>query len=387
MRIQLILASLIVALTPFAASAAPDVAEGQWINLFDQETTFGWTNFGDVEWTVKNKTMKYDQDKGRNGILTSVNGTGGMLATTSPFSNFELTARIRVSPGASTGLVYRAALAGHPTENGSSIVWLSTDEKAEAVFKEVRVIANGESVTVTVDGKKPEDVKLYGETHAGSVVGKNAAGFIGILYHHNKDAVVEVAEVKLRPLALSSVFNGKNLDGWNILPDHASKFSVIDGALNIKDGNGQIETAEVYKDFVLQIDVIANGKELNSGVFVRGPVGVFWKGYESQLRNHWQGTFRTKPVDYGTGGNYGNQYSRIVIPTDGEWFTKTVVINSNHMSVWINGYQTSDFYDNRVISGRSDGKYGYVSEAGTIHLQGHDPTTDLSFKNINVQKN
>ena len=73
MRIQLILASLIVALTPFVASAAPNVDEGQWINLFDQETTFGWTNIGDVEWTVKNKTMKYDKDKGRNGILTSVN--------------------------------------------------------------------------------------------------------------------------------------------------------------------------------------------------------------------------------------------------------------------------------------------------------------------------
>ncbi len=387
MRIQLLLASFIVALTPFVASAAPDVAEGQWINLFDQETTFGWTNIGDVEWTVKNKTMKYDPDKGRNGILTSVNGTGGMLATTSPFTNFELNARIRVSPGASAGLVFRAALGGHPTENGSSIVWLATDKKDEAEFKQIHVVANGDNVKITVNGKKPEEVKLYGDKHEGSVIGKNSKGYIGILYHHNQNAVVEVSEVKLRPLGLTSIFDGKTLDGWNIIPDRPSKFTVIDGALNIKDGNGQIETAGQYKDFVLQLDVIANGKELNSGVFVRGPEGIFWKGYESQLRNHWQKTFRTKPVDYGTGGNYGNQYSRIVIPTDGEWFTKTVVLDGNHMSVWINGYQTSDFYDTRVVNSRSDGKYGYVSKAGTIHLQGHDPTTDLSFKNINVQEN
>ena len=33
-----------------------------------------------------------------------------------------------------------------------------------------------------------------------------------------------------------------------------------------------------------------------------------------------------------------------------------------------------------------DGKRGYVPEAGTIHLQGHDPTTDLSFKNIQIQE-
>ena len=31
------------------------------------------------------------------------------------------------------------------------------------------------------------------------------------------------------------------------------------------------------------------------------------------------------------------------------------------------------------------GSTSAVPEAGTIHLQGHDPTTDLSFKNINLQ--
>jgi len=32
-----------------------------------------------------------------------------------------------------------------------------------------------------------------------------------------------------------------------------------------------------------------------------------------------------------------------------------------------------------------DGKAGFVTEAGTIHLQGHDPATDLSFREINIQ--
>lgn len=369
MRIQLLLAALIVALTPFTTWAAPDVDEGQWINLFDQETTYGWTNIGDVQWTVNNSDL--------NGILTSTDGTGGMLATTSPFTNFELKARIKVSPGASTGLVYRAALGGHPTENGSSIVWLSTRKNKEAQYQEVHVIAHGDDVTVTVDGKEYRD----------RVIGKNSKGYIGILYHHNNAAVVEVSEVKLRPLGLTAVFNGENLDGWNIIPHKHSEFSVEDGAIRILKGNGQIETADLYKDFVLQLDIIANGEHLNSGVFVRGPVGVFWKGYESQVRNQWQGSIRTKPVDFGTGGNYGNQNSRVVIPSEGEWFSKTIVLDGNHMSIWINGYQTSDFYDTRPVNKRSDGKAGFVPYAGTIHLQGHDPTTDLSFKNIHVQEN
>jgi hypothetical protein len=124
---------------------------------------------------------------------------------------------------------------------------------------------------------------------------------------------------------------------------------------------------------------------LNSGVFFRTPPGVFWKGYESQVRNQWQGDDRSKPVDFGTGGNYGNQPARRVVPSDHEWFTKTIVCDGNHAAVWIDGYQVSDYLDLRAVSDNADGKAGYVSAAGTINLQGHDPTTDLSFKNILIQ--
>lgn len=366
MRMQTLFAATIAACTLVSTLASAQMRdEGEWINLFDQETTFGWNNLGDVSWEVK------------DGVLTSAGGTGGLLATTSQFKDFELTAKIKVNPGGSTGLVFRAPLSGHPTENGSGIVWLSSRSNDKAEWHDIRVIAKGDSVTATLDG----------DGSARKVVtGSNAKGHIGIMYHHNGGTVVEVSEVKLRPLGLNSIFNGKDLSGWNIIPDRASKFSVIDGALNIKDGNGQIETAAVYKDFVLQLDIYSNGKHLNSGVFFRGPVGVFWKGYESQVRNQWQRDDRTKPVDYGTGGNYGNQSARKVISSDGEWFSKTVVADGNHFAVWINGYQVSDYLDNRPVNRSDNAKEGYVGAAGTIHLQGHDPTTDLSFKNIYVQE-
>ena len=74
-----------------------------------------------------------------------------------------------------------------------------------------------------------------------------------------------------------------------------------------------------------------------------------------------------------------------VVSSDREWFKKTVIANGNHIAVWINGYQVSDFYDTRPVHAEADGKNGYVPDAGTINLQGHDPTTNLSFKNINIQ--
>jgi len=220
---------------------------------------------------------------------------------------------------------------------------------------------------------------------------KRLRGHIGIQYHRyhgggRRGPKVEVSEVKLRPLTLKPIFNGKDLDGWNIIPGHQSEFKVVDGAINITNGNGQIETAGLYKDFVLQLDIISNGDHLNSGVFFRGPAGVFWKGYESQVRNEWVKDDRTRPVDFGTGGLYGDQEARKVVSTDYEWFQKTIICEGNHFAMWIDGYQACDYFDTRPVVDNGDGKNGFVPQAGTIHLQGHDPTTDLSFKNIVLQE-
>jgi hypothetical protein len=359
-------AAAVLAASP---ALAQTVEAGSWINLFDGETTFGWTSLGDANWKVV------------DGVLTADEGTGGLLATTSRFKDYELTLKVRVSRPGTTGVVVRGALEGHASENGSGVIALGGEE-GEAAWQEVSVKALGGSVEATVDGKAVE-----------GLAATNAAGIIGIQYHAyhrynhvRKPSKVEVSEVKLRPLQLTPIFNGVNLDGWNIIPDRESKFEVVDGALRITNGNGQIETAGTYKNFLLQLDIISNGKELNSGVFFRGPVGVFWKGYESQVRNQWLKDDRTKPVDFGTGGMYGVQETRKVVPSDFEWFSKTVIADGNHFAVWINGYQVSDLYDTRPASAEDDGKNGYVKIAGTIHLQGHDPTTDLSFKNINLSQ-
>lgn len=353
-----VLIALVAAALPVQAQA---VAEGSWINLFDGETLFGFTQFGDVAWQAG------------GGELKAASGSGGWLATTAQFQDFELEAKLTLS-GGTAGLVVRGGLEGHQTENGGGVVTL-TGEGAYTV----QVIAKGGDVKATVNGSA---VEFQAPTRA--------RGYIGVQYHHRhgekKATELVLKSLRLRPLGLNSLFNGNDLSGWNIIPDHKSVFAVKDGAINITNGNGQIETAGTFQNFALQLDVFSNGEHLNSGVFYRTPVGVFWKGYESQVRNHWMGDDRTKPVDFGTGGNYGNQPARKVVSSDKEWFTKTIVADGNHCSVWVNGYQVSDFYDTRPAAGDSDGKNGYVSAAGTINLQGHDPTTDLSFKNINIQE-
>src|SRR6185436_17133797 len=103
--------------------------------------------------------------------------------------------------------------------------------------------------------------------------------------------------LKLKPLSLKPVFNGKDLSGWKEIPGHKSVFSVTpEGWLNVKNGNGDLQSEQEYGDFVFQIDIISNGAHLNSGVFFRAIQGQFWSGYETQIRNEWKGEDRTKAV-------------------------------------------------------------------------------------------
>jgi len=354
---------------------------GGWILLFDGETLFGWETHGECKWEAK------------DGVLMCDTGTDGWIGTTTEFTDFILKLQYRISANGNSGIFFRADKGPQPWITGYEMQIWDEDEnnptgsvygvmKAQhpdgklvtnvEKWQDVEIVANGEHMTVTLNGHKVVDGRD----------GRHRRGVIGVQYHY-ADMKMEVRDVRLKPLGLKSIFNGKDLTGWSIIPGRRSKFAVTpEGWLNIKDGNGQIETTGVWDDFVLQLDIISNGRQLNSGVFFRGDKGKFWSGYESQIRNQWQGNDRTKPVDFGTGGIYFYAPARKVISSDKEWFTKTIVAHGNHMAVWVNGYMVSEYTDIRPRG--SDARRNCRLEAGTISLQGHDPTTDLSFRNIRI---
>src|SRR5207249_4576709 len=91
---------------------------------------------------------------------------------------------------------------------------------------------------------------------------------------------------------------------------------------------------------------------------------------------------KSTAVDYGTGAIYRRMPARRRVAKDGEWFTLTIVAHGRHMATWVNGVQVCDWTDNRPAS--DNGRNGYRAEKGPLSLQGHDPTTDLSFRNLRV---
>lgn len=189
--------------------------------------------------------------------------------------------------------------------------------------------------------------------------------------------------IKLRPLGLKPIFNGKDLTGWKEAPNKKSKFTVPDNnELNIKDGPGDLQTEEQWDDFILQLECISHGKHLNSGVFFRCIPGQYQNGYEAQIQNGYKDNDRTKPIDFGTGAIYRRVPARKVVSNDNEWFTMTVIAQGTHIATWVNGYQTVDWTDDRPPD--DNPRKGSKTGKGPISLQGHDPTTNLSFRNFRI---
>jgi hypothetical protein len=58
------------------------------------------------------------------------------------------------------------------------------------------------------------------------------------------------------------------------------------------------------------------------------------------------------------------------------------VAHRSRFAVWIDGLQVTDWKDDRKPN--ENPRKGRRLEAGHISLQGHDPTTNLQFRNLKI---
>ena len=357
--------------------SADEVAEG-WISLFDGETLFGWEPATKANWAVA------------DGVISVSEGERGLLCTTSDFADYQLKLSFRAAKGTNSGVFLRvrpdkigditrdcyelniAEPSVSPFSTGGFVNrQKATDDVATNDWQTFDITAMGGRFTIAVDGKT---VLEYADPNP------VARGRIGLQLNSGK---VEFRDIKLKPLGMSPLFNEHDLAGWRLHPENKSVFSVTsEGYLNVKNGRGQLETEGEYGDFVLQLEVFSNGKHLNSGVFFRSIPGEMWNGYESQIQNGFNNDDRAQPIDAGTGAIYRRTTARKVVPNDFEWFAKTIVATGPHLAVWVNGYQVTDWTDERPTN--ANPRNGRRVEPGTIIIQGHDPTTDLSFRHLNI---
>jgi hypothetical protein len=352
-----------------------ELAQG-WVSLFDGETLFGWTSANEANWRVADGAIVVDQ------------GEPGLLCTTTQFSDYVFHVEFRSAPGTNSGIFLHTppnpkdpavdcyelniADSDNPFPTCSLVKRAKTPGNFDSSdWQTYDVTVMGDNVIVNLDGAQVLDYTDPKPLNR---------GHIGLQLNQGK---VEFRNIKLKPLNTTSLFNGKDLAGWKTYPEMPSKFTVTDeGWLNVKDGRGQLETEGSYGDFVLQLECITHAEQLNSGFFFRCIPGGPMNGYESQIHNGFREEDRRKPVDCGTGGIFRRIDARLVAANDLQWFYKTVVADGAHIATWVNGYQVVDWIDDRAPD--ENPRKGLRLEPGTIMIQGHDPTTDISFRNIQI---
>lgn len=369
----LLLSSLVGAADKTNTLTPEELAEG-WILLFDGVTDFGWKAANQANWRVA------------DGVISVSEGEQGLLCTTSEFADYIFKVDFRAGRQTNSGIFLRTP--AKPTDPASDCYELNiapddnpfptgsfvkrqraVDAHTTAQWQSYEALAHGGHFQVKLDGKLVLD---YTDPKP------PRRGFIGLQLNSGP---VEFRNIKLKPLGVEPIFNGRDLAGWKAFPGKKSVFSVTpDGELNIKNGPGQLESEPRFGDFVLQAEVFVNGEKRNSGIFFRSIPGEYSNGYESQIHNGYADGDRTRPLDYGTGAIYRRQKARKIVSNDFEWFYKTLVVSGNHIAVWVNGCQVTDWTDNRAPN--RNPREGLRTEPGTLILQGHDPTTDISFRNL-----
>ena len=361
-RVLATLALLMLASPTFAADkpkpntlTPKEIADG-WVLLFDGETTFGWKIDGAAE--VK------------DGVLILGKGKKTTAYPTTNFHHFHVEMEWQ----------------------GQANVFFADECLAIGDREPLRDITHWATFRCRKDRLPKRGYTGY-DVIGGVVTNRKVKAAppelkkTPFLIQTDGKSEFRIRSVKLRPDQTSSLFTGKNLNGWSVNKADpkrmASKWEVTkDGELSVKNGPGDLVSDKQYANFVLQFACKTNGKALNSGIFFRCIPGQYQNGYEAQIQNAFKDGDRTKPADYGTGAIYRRVAARKVVSNDNEWFTMTVVADGKHVATWVNGYQTVDWTDERKPD--DNPRKGFRAAKGPISIQGHDPTTDILFRNIRI---
>jgi hypothetical protein len=184
-----------------------------------------------------------------------------------------------------------------------------------------------------------------------------------------------------------SMFNGKNLDGWQGAEED---YGVKDGVLYCKDGRwGKLYTEKQYSDFILRFDFKLRPGG-NNGIGVRCPITKEEPGFESfeiQVQDDSYPEYQKfKPVQY-TGSVYGAVAAkRGHLKPVGEWNSMEIFADGPHVKVTVNGAVILDTDLREAGTPEIHGHKltGLLREKGHIALCGHQE--HVEFRNMRIKE-
>ncbi|WP_428099793.1 3-keto-disaccharide hydrolase [Candidatus Rariloculus sp.] len=149
-----------------------------------------------------------------------------------------------------------------------------------------------------------------------------------------------------------TLFDGTNLDRWNILGD--ANWELVNDYVRADTGNGFLVSDLAYDNFELTLEFFVN-VEANSGVFIRcqdpEQIGAA-NCYEVNI-------FDTRADQtYRTGGIVDFAAPAAIINTGGRWNSYEIVADGSRLLVTLNGTVTVDIEDETMSSGPFALQYG-----------------------------
>ena len=169
-----------------------------------------------------------------------------------------------------------------------------------------------------------------------------------------------------------SLFNGKNLDGWEPIGDPSKSHWVVkDGVLLNQAHGANLKSTRKFNDFKVHFEVNCPD-DANSGFYLRGR-------YEMQLEYVAAGS---EPPERSMGAIYGRIGASSQLPrTPGKWESFDITLVGRTVTIVRNGVKTVDAKEIAGITGGAlDADEG---EPGPFYIQG-DHTGGLMFRNITV---
>ena len=179
------------------------------------------------------------------------------------------------------------------------------------------------------------------------------------------------------------LFDGKSLDGWKA-SDAPGTFSVAHGEI-VVHGNrshlfyvGPVGNHD-FKNFEVKAEVMAKTGS-NSGCYFHTKwqeTGWPDAGFEVQVNN-------THKDPKKTAGLYDLKDNLEAPAKDDEWFTLTVRVEGKHVITKVNDKVIIDYVEPDDFQ-PSPKHPGRKIDRGTFAIQGHDPASEVHFKNIRVK--
>ena len=265
------------------------------------------------------------------------------------------------------------------TPGGARAVWLGVHEKGGKVdvwyqptggnVYEVKTFKlNGSHLTLTLSPTLTWELDASGDKLTGAQKrgGKTTLELAGV---RSPDLKRAGPKAWTKP---ESLFNGKNLDGWEPIGNPArSHWTVQDGLMMNLDEGANLKSKRTFDDFKVHYEVNCpdNG---NSGFYLRGR-------YEVQIEYE---PLSENPPERRIGSIYGRIAPSPALPrTPGQWETFDVTLVGRIVTVVHNGVTTIDRQEIEGITGGAlDANEG---EPGPFYIQG-DHTGGLKFRNITV---